>query len=149
MEGHNERKRQATESGFDAVIGERPHEEHRAGSGGELGEECNDGWNESCGVVFRARATTYATLTFLLLVTAWEVKHFKRSLFNIDPVRFPGRFSIFPALWSNQFLFWAVVAGFVLCFPIVFIPELNTEVFRHTMITWEWGIVFAPLGFGF
>jgi len=113
--------------------------------GGELGEECNDGWNESCGVVFRARATTYATLTFLLLVTAWEVKHFKRSLFNIDPVRFPGRFSIFPALWSNQFLFWAVVAGFVLCFPIVFIPELNTEVFRHTMITWEWGIVFACL----
>lgn len=113
--------------------------------GGELGRECNDGWNDSCGVVFRARATTYATLTFLLLVTAWEVKHFKRSLFNIDPVRFPGRFSIFPALWSNQFLFWAVVAGFVLCFPIVFVPELNTEVFRHTMITWEWGIVFACL----
>ena len=38
-----------------------------------------------------------------------------------------------------------MVAGFVLCFPIVFIPELNTEVFRHTMITWEWGIVFACL----
>ena len=112
---------------------------------GHLGEDCNDGWNSSCNVVFRARATTYATLTFLLLVTAWEVKHFKRSLFNIDPVRFQGPFSIFPALWSNQFLFWAVVAGFVLAFPIVHIPKLNTEVFRHTSITWEWGIVFACL----
>ncbi|KIW02627.1 potassium/sodium efflux P-type ATPase, fungal-type [Verruconis gallopava] len=112
---------------------------------GDLGEDCNNGWNESCGIVFRARATTYATLTYLLLVTAWEVKHFKRSLFNIDPVRFEGPFSIFPALWSNQFLFWAVVAGFVLVFPIIYIPRLNTEVFKHTSITWEWGVVFACL----
>jgi Na+-exporting ATPase len=80
-------------------------------------------------------------LTFLLLATAWEVKHFKRSLFSVDPVRFQGPFSIFPALWSNQFLFWAVVAGFLFAFPIVYIPKLNTEVFKHNSITWEWGVV--------
>jgi Na+-exporting ATPase len=48
-------------------------------------------------------------------------------------------------LCSNQFLFWDVFAGFILAFPIVYIPKLNTEVFKHTMITWEWGIVFASL----
>src|SRR5947207_12261974 len=46
-----------------------------------LGANCNQDWNDTCGVVFRARATTYATISFLLLVTAWEVKHFSRSLF--------------------------------------------------------------------
>merc|ERR1712007_364525 len=50
--------------------------------GGNLGSGCNEGYNDTCDVVFRARATTYATITLLLLVTAWEVKHFARSLFS-------------------------------------------------------------------
>jgi len=112
---------------------------------GLLGHGCNEGFNETCTNVFRARATTYATLTFLLLVTAWEVKNFKRSIFQLDPVRYPGKFSIFPALWSNRFLFWAVTAGFTLCFPIVYIPVVNKAVFKHVAITWEWGVVFACL----
>lgn len=112
---------------------------------GQLGHDCNEDYNSTCDVVFRARATTYATLTFLLLVTAWEVKHFKRSLFNLDPVRFPGKLSVFPSLWHNRFLFWAVTAGFVICFPIVYIPIINKTVFKHTAIGWEWGIVFACL----
>jgi Na+-exporting ATPase len=113
--------------------------------GGNLGTDCNNGWNPSCNVVFRARATTYATLTFLLLATAWEVKHFKRSLFCMDPVRFRGPFAVFPTIWNNRFLFWAVTAGFVLCFPIVYLPVIDKAVFKHQGITWEWGIVFACL----
>merc|ERR1712137_1537662 len=70
---------------------------------GDLGRDCNDGFNETCKTVFRARATTYATLTFLLLVTAWEVKHFSRSLFNFDPTRNSGPFSVFPTIWRNRF----------------------------------------------
>lgn len=112
------------------------------GSGvSSLGDNCNHGWNDTCNAVFRARATTYATLTFLLLVTAWEVKHFSRSLFNLDPARYPGRFSIFPALWRNRFLFWAVVAGFVIAFPVIYLPQVNRLVFKHQGISWEWGIV--------
>jgi P-type Na+/K+ transporter len=114
-------------------------------NGGQLGLKCNEEFNDGCEVVFRARATTYATLTFLLLVTAWEVKHFKRSLFSLDPVRWKGKLSVAPALWSNRFLFWAVVAGFVLCFPIVYLPVINHEVFMHTAITWEWGVSFGAL----
>ncbi|KAF1813912.1 sodium transport ATPase [Eremomyces bilateralis CBS 781.70] len=109
--------------------------------GGNLGHDCNEGYNDSCDVVYRARATTYATLTFLLLVTAWEVKHFSRSLFNMDPSRHTGLFSVFSTLWRNRFLFWSVMAGFVICFPIVYIPVMNRVVFKHQGLTWEWGIV--------
>ncbi|KAL5336585.1 hypothetical protein BJX70DRAFT_372346 [Aspergillus crustosus] len=115
-----------------------------AGSGtASMGYECNDGWNSSCDTVFKARATTYATLTFLLLVTAWEVKHFSRSLFNLDPDRNPSKFSVFHSIWRNQFLFWAVIAGFVVAFPVIYLPEVNRVVFKHHGITWHWGIVFG------
>lgn len=114
------------------------------GSGtASMGHDCNEGWNSSCGTVFQARATTYATLTFLLLVTAWEVKHFSRSLFNLDPDQYPGKLSVFNSIWKNQFLFWAVVAGFVIAFPVIYLPEVNRVVFKHQGITWHWGVVFG------
>ncbi|KAF2496758.1 putative potassium/sodium P-type ATPase [Lophium mytilinum] len=113
---------------------------------GDLGFGCNDGWNYTCEVVFRARSTTYATLTFLLLATAWEVKHFSRSLFNLDPrSEYDGLFSVFPTVWRNRFLFWAVVAGFVLVFPVIYLPFINKKVFKHSAIDWEWGVVFGCL----
>ncbi|KAJ4293420.1 hypothetical protein N0V90_008703 [Kalmusia sp. IMI 367209] len=112
--------------------------------GGDLGSGCNEGWNETCGVAFRARATTYATITLLLLVTAWEVKHFARSLFNLYPdSTTPCAISVFPTVWRNRFLFWAVTAGFTIMFPIVYLPVINREVFKHGAITWEWGVSFG------
>ncbi|KAF5855770.1 hypothetical protein ETB97_008450 [Aspergillus alliaceus] len=108
-----------------------------------MGHDCNEGWNESCRIVFRARAATYATLTFLLLVTAWEVKHFSRSLFSLDPARYPGKLSVFHSVWRNRFLFWAVVAGFVIAFPVIYLPAVNRTVFKHQAIDWEWGVVFG------
>lgn len=117
---------------------------YAAGTGtNDLGDGCNQDYNPTCDAVFRARATTYATLTFLLLVTAWEVKHFSRSLFNMDPLNFSQKWSIFPTLWRNQFLFWAVVAGFVIAFPVIYLPVVNQVVFKHHAITWEWGLVFG------
>ncbi|RYP33241.1 hypothetical protein DL767_004853 [Monosporascus sp. MG133] len=108
-----------------------------------LGHECNDQWNPSCDVVFRARATTYATLSFLLLATAWEVKHFTRSLFNMYPEMWGGPLSVFRTVWHNRFLFGAVVAGFLITFPVVYLPKIDVLVFKHDAITWEWGIVAA------
>lgn len=108
---------------------------------GNLGQGCNGTFNDTCTDVFRARATVFAVLSFLLLLTAWEVKHFSRSLFNLDPSRHSGPFSIFHTLWYNQFLFWAVFAGFIITFPVIYIPTFNTVVFKHMAITWEWGIV--------
>lgn len=114
--------------------------------GGNLGSGCNEGFNDTCDVVFRARATTYTTITLLLLVTAWEVKHFARSLFNMYPntdQNVPRGLSVFPTLWRNRFLFFAVIAGLVMMFPIVYIPIINEKVFKHGAITWEWGVSFG------
>ena len=108
-----------------------------------LGHSCNEDFNPTCVVSFRARATTFATLTFLLLVTAWEAKHFTRSLFNMHPEKFKGPFSVFRTVWQNRFLFGAVSAGFVIAFPVVYIPVVNRTVFKHGAITWEWGVVAA------
>ncbi|KAF2851868.1 sodium P-type ATPase-like protein [Plenodomus tracheiphilus IPT5] len=116
--------------------------------GGDLGSGCNEGWNSTCDVVFRARATTYATITLLLLVTAWEVKHFSRSLFNMypnTPSTAPHGLSVFPTLWRNRFLFFAVIAGLVIMFPIVYLPVINEKVFKHGSITWEWGVAFGAV----
>ena len=112
--------------------------------GGNLGSGCNEGYNDTCEIVFRARATTYATITLLLLITAWEVKHFSRSLFNLYPdSSFPRGLSVFPTVWRNRFLFWAVTAGFSIMFAIVYLPVINREVFKHGAITWEWGVAFG------
>merc|ERR1712070_999142 len=56
--------------------------------GGETGQHCNEEFNASCDVVFRARSTTFGVLTFALLILAWEVIDFRTSLFSI---RLPGR----------------------------------------------------------
>lgn len=106
----------------------------------DLAQGCNEDFSAGCGDVFRSRATTFATLSFLLLVTSWEVKHFHRSLFNMDE-RWAGPLSVFKTVYHNRFLFWSVVAGFLCTFPIVYIPHLNTEVFKHRGLTWEWGVV--------
>ncbi|KAI0441590.1 hypothetical protein F4803DRAFT_551955 [Xylaria telfairii] len=107
--------------------------------------DCNQGYTEMCDPVYRARATTFATLSFLLLFTAWEVKHFTRSLFNMYPEEFSGPFSVVRTVLRNRFLFWAVVAGFVVTFPVIYIPVVNRVVFKHTAIDWEWGVVAAAV----
>ncbi|KAI0390098.1 potassium/sodium eff [Xylariaceae sp. FL0594] len=110
---------------------------------------CNQRYDGSaCEAVYRARATTFATLSFLLLVTAWEVKHFSRSLFKMYPERHSAAifgFSIIPTVLRNRFLFWAVAGGFLVTFPVIYVPVVNRSVFKHAAITWEWGVVVAAL----
>jgi len=115
--------------------------------GGEMGQHCNEEFNASCDVVFRARSTTFGVLTFALLILAWEVIDFRTSLFSI---RLPGRdytktssrfFSVGPTLYHNTFLFWSCIAGFLIIFPLIYIPGFNLSVFDHLPISWEWAIV--------
>ncbi|KAH8727041.1 sodium P-type ATPase-like protein [Phaeosphaeriaceae sp. PMI808] len=116
---------------------------------GELGEGCNERYNESCELVFRARATTFACLTWFALFLAWEMIDMRRSFFRMQPdsKRYFTQWAI--DVWRNQFLFWAIVAGFVTLFPLIYIPVLNTVVFKHAPIDWEWGIVFIASGIFF
>ncbi|KAK2882620.1 hypothetical protein FQN49_000159 [Arthroderma sp. PD_2] len=109
---------------------------------GSLGTNCNKMY-DGCELVFRARATTFACLTWFVLFLAWEMVDMRRSFFNMRPSSSPS--PIIPRwcrdIWHNQFLFWANISGFITVFPLIYIPVINRQVFRHTGISWEWGIV--------
>ena len=108
---------------------------------GNLGVGCNRDY-EGCDTVFRARATCFACLTWFALFLAWEMVDMRRSFFRMQPDSKKYFTQWMHDVWRNRFLFWAIIAGFVTIFPILYIPGLNEVVFRHTDITWEWGIVF-------
>ncbi|KAF9869397.1 potassium/sodium efflux P-type ATPase [Colletotrichum karsti] len=116
---------------------------------GELGENCNGSYSDSCDVVFRARATTFACLTWFALFLAWEMVDMRRSFFRMQP----GSKKYFTQwmidVWRNKFLFWAIMLGFVTLFPLLYIPVINTVVFKHKGISWEWAIVFIAAGLFF
>ncbi|KAH6682874.1 P-type ATPase-like protein [Halenospora varia] len=111
-------------------------------NGGQLGHDCNRMYGELCEPVFRARAAVFAELTWMILLSAWEFKNIRRSVFRLDPAS-ESRFPFFKDIWENQFLFWAVVIGALSVFPAVYIPGLNTTVFKHADISWEWGLSFG------
>lgn len=104
-----------------------------------LGENCNEAFSPSCRVVFRARATTFACLTWFSLFLAWELVDTRTSLFRLKRNGAPQFWNV---LYQNKFLFWAVTLGFFTIFPVLYIPVINDNVFRHKGISWEWAIVF-------
>ncbi|EKG20739.1 ATPase P-type K/Mg/Cd/Cu/Zn/Na/Ca/Na/H-transporter [Macrophomina phaseolina MS6] len=114
---------------------------------GNLGENCNDSYRNAageavCDTVFRARATTFACLTWFALFLAWEMVNMRRSFFRMQPKSKKYFTQWAHDVWRNKFLFWAIIAGFVTIFPTLYIPVINHDVFRHEGISWEWGIVF-------
>ncbi|KAK1985740.1 potassium/sodium efflux P-type ATPase [Colletotrichum cereale] len=109
---------------------------------GQLGENCNGSYNETCDTVFRARATTFACLTWFALFLAWEMIDMRRSFFRMQPGSKKYLTQWMIDVWRNRFLFWAIIFGFVTLFPLLYIPVINTTVFKHKGISWEWAIVF-------
>jgi Na+-exporting ATPase len=109
---------------------------------GNLGNNCNESYNPTCYTVFRARATTFACLTWFSLFLAWQMLDMRRSFFMMQP----GSTKYFTQwardVWRNKFLFFSIIFGFVTIFPVLYIPVINDTVFRHKGISWEWGIVF-------
>jgi len=108
---------------------------------GNLGTGCNTKYNDSCDLVFRARATTFVCLTWFALFLAWEMVNFRRSFFRMQPKSTKYFTQWYHDVRQNSFLFWSIIAGFVTIFPTLYIPTLNTVVFKHKGISWEWGIV--------
>ncbi|KFY31318.1 hypothetical protein V493_01208, partial [Pseudogymnoascus sp. VKM F-4281 (FW-2241)] len=111
---------------------------------GNLGHDCNRTYSDSCNAVFRARAAVFAELTWLILISAWEFKSIRRSMFRLDPYS-ESRFPFFKDVYANKFLFWAVIIGAISVFPAVYIPGLNTNVFKHKGIGWEWALSFGAI----
>ncbi|OJJ43857.1 hypothetical protein ASPZODRAFT_135887 [Penicilliopsis zonata CBS 506.65] len=111
---------------------------------GNLARGCNSSYSAECDAVFRARATTFVCMTWFALFLAWEMTHLRRSFFHPSPSPAGSGSALSDPLrriWHNQVLFWGIVAGFITVFPILYIPVINRVVFKHTGISWEWGIV--------
>jgi Na+-exporting ATPase len=109
---------------------------------GDLGHNCNDTYSAACNTVFRARATTFVCLTWFALFLAWEMVNMRRSFFRMQPKSKNYFTQWMIDVWRNKFLFWSILAGFLTIFPTLYIPIINTVVFKHKGITWEWVVVF-------
>jgi magnesium-transporting ATPase (P-type) len=88
--------------------------------------------NAGCDTVYRGRAAVFASLTVLILLHAFEMKHNRKSIFRMN-------------LLENKPLFVSVVGGSLALFPTIYIPKVNTLVFRMSAITWEWGLCAASI----
>ncbi|VEU19270.1 DEKNAAC100316 [Brettanomyces naardenensis] len=110
----------------------------------DFGTNCNNtSFAESCYHVFRARSCAFAVMVWCALLVAWEVVHLRRSMFLMHPETERPYTQWICDLWSNQLLFWSIIAGFVTVFPTIYIPVINTKVFLHDGISYEWGFSFA------
>ncbi|GJJ74324.1 P-type Na+/K+ transporter [Entomortierella parvispora] len=103
---------------------------------GELGYKCNVTYSEICDGVFRARATCYATLTFLILSHAINCRDIRQS---------GWQWSRLKTAQQNKTLWLAIVIGAMILFPVIYVPGLNKNVFKHEGISYEWGLVFGML----
>ncbi|KAG2008873.1 calcium-transporting ATPase [Coprinopsis cinerea AmutBmut pab1-1] len=102
---------------------------------GELGIECNHSSDAICNTVFRARSATFATLIFDILLFAFELKSFDRSVFALNPNR-----AWWLELYENKVLLLSVVGGMVTVVLPIYIPGFNNRVFYQAPIGWEWGL---------
>ena len=93
-------------------------------------------YSPSCDGVFKGRATAYACLTLLILAHA----------INCRALSEPGwtRKNL-ATLKYNKTLWLSVVVGTILVFPIIYIPGLNHNVFKHSSLSYEWGYVIAAV----
>lgn len=110
---------------------------------GYLGIDCNStsANTDICSLVFKGRAASFSTMTWCALILAWECIHPTNSLFHMrQETSNPWWKQTAIDLWSNQFLFWSIIIGFISVFPVVYIPVINTRVFLHKPIGYEWGV---------
>ncbi|KAF9210380.1 Na+ ATPase [Podila verticillata] len=103
---------------------------------GQLGYKCNAGYSEVCDGVFRARATCYSTLTFLILSHAINCRDIRQS---------GWQWSRLKTAHQNKTLWLSIIIGAMILFPVIYVPGLNKNVFKHLGISYEWGLVFASL----
>lgn len=87
-----------------------------------------------CEHIFRARGATFACMTLLLLLHAFNCKDLHRSLRHM-------RFGDNPALVG------AVLLGLVTLIPGFYIPVIYRDVFYQAPLDWEWGLILGSCVF--
>ncbi|KAF8929636.1 Na+ ATPase [Haplosporangium bisporale] len=101
-------------------------------SGPLEGDNCNTAWSQPCDGVFIARATGYACMTFLILVHAINCRALREPGWTIKNLK---------TLKTNNTLWLSIIIGSLLAFPVIYIPGLNHNVFKHSKMSYEWGLV--------
>ncbi|KAF9546390.1 Na+ ATPase [Mortierella hygrophila] len=101
-----------------------------------FGSECNAHYSHACEGVFKARATAYATLTFLILAHAINCRSLRESGWT---------YTNLSTLKHNRMLWASIVVGSLLVFPVIYIPGVNHNVFKHSSMSYEWGFVACAL----
>jgi Na+-exporting ATPase len=64
----------------------------------------------ACNQIYRARATTFATITYILLVHAYNCRSLRDPIWTMK-------------LYDNKVLFWSVFGGLLTAIPTFYIPE--------------------------
>ncbi|CAO3590612.1 unnamed protein product [Absidia cylindrospora] len=100
-----------------------------------LGDDCNKHYSEECATVFQARGALFATLTVLNLLHGFTCRDLIHSTWSLKAMRAS----------QNWYLYASFVFGFVLLIVVLYVPVLNTDVFKHSGITWEWGMTAASV----
>lgn len=93
---------------------------------------CNYELTEDCEHLYRARATCFGTMTSLLLLHAYNCKDLKLPLTRMT-------------LLDNRILLYSVVGGFITLPLTFYIPLVNTDIFLHAAISWEWGLILCAM----
>lgn len=103
---------------------------------GQLGENCNKEYNPSCEVVYKARGTVFTTLTLMILLHGFTCRDL------VNPV---WTWSAWTKRKQNYYLLASFTGCVILMLIALYVPVLNTSVFKHRGIDWEWGIVAASI----
>ncbi|CAB5394826.1 unnamed protein product [Rhizophagus irregularis] len=82
----------------------------------------------ACHQIYRARGTTFATITYILLIHAYNCRSLRDPIWTMK-------------LYDNKILFWSVFCGLLTAIPTFYIPELNSKVFKQLGIGYEWGLI--------
>jgi magnesium-transporting ATPase (P-type) len=86
----------------------------------------------ACNQVYRARGAGFATLTYIILVHAYNCRSLRDPIWTMK-------------LYDNKLLFWTVFGGFLTAIPTFYIPELNTRAFKQLGIGYEWGLIIGAV----
>ena len=87
-----------------------------------------------CSAVYRARAASFVTHCFVLLIHAYNCRDLRESMFKLSPA-------------GNKPLLIAISINAVIVVPLVYIPYVNVQLFRQAPIGWEWGLVVGGVVF--
>lgn len=99
-----------------------------------LGNDCNKEYSEECQLVFRARGAVFTALTLMVLLHGFTCRDLMNPMWT---------YKAWTSRKQNKYLLMSFAGCMALCIIVLYVPVLNTQVFKHEGITWEWGMVIA------